>query len=156
MSGMVTVQRQLASAWVVFNGKYGEVSQRAKSRGQSRQALYRETQKVVERLRGDKMREELAQLQERLAEAARQVADMEQRLTRAVEITAELQAEFASTAQALGVSLPVAQALLSVLLRDKTPSVATLGRHTQAAAKRAGELLAVEDEVVRARVQQAA
>src|SRR5262245_55432695 len=110
MSGMVSVQQQLASAWVVFNGKYGEVTQQAESRGQSRQALYRETHKLVETLCGDKVREELTQLQERLADASRQLADMEQRLTRAVEITAALQAEFASTAQALGVSLPVAQA----------------------------------------------
>ena len=156
MSAMVSVQRQLASAWVVLNGKYGDVTQQAQARGQSRQALYRETQDVIQTLSGQKVRAELSQLQQEMARASRQLVELQKRLTRAVEITPELQAEYASTAQALGVSLPVARALLAVFLGEQAPSVATLGRQTQAAAERAGALLAVLDEATRSQVKQAA
>ena len=156
MSRMVTVSHQLASAWVVLNGQHGAVTQQARARRQSRQTLYRETQKVVDTLQGDKVRAEVGLLQQKLQAAAEQLTEMYERLSRAVEITPELQAEYASTAQALGVSLPVAQTLLAVFLRDKTPSVATLGRQTQEAAERAGALLAVLDEAAAELVQQAA
>ena len=52
---------------------------------------------------------------------------------------------FASTAQAEGVSLPVARRLLAVLLGAATPSVATLGRFSQDAARRSSRLLEVLD-----------
>ena len=67
-----------------------------------------------------------------------------------------MQAQFASTAQAEGVSLPVARRLLAVFLRDDTPTVATLGRLSRQAALRAGPLLKVLDEHARPRVRQAA
>jgi hypothetical protein len=56
--------------------------------------------------------------------------------------------------QAIGVSLPDARTLLEVLLPGKIPSVATLGRWTQAAGQKAASLLAVLDEYTRPRVQQ--
>jgi hypothetical protein len=66
------------------------------------------------------------------------------------------QAEFASVAQAEGVSLPIARRLLQVFLREATPSVAKLGRWTHHASLRAGALLAIVDEAARARVRQVA
>jgi len=51
--------------------------------------------------------------------------------------------------------LPVARRLLAVVLRERTPSVAKLGRWTQAAGQRSGALLAVLDEWTRPRVRQA-
>jgi hypothetical protein len=56
------------------------------------------------------------------------------------------QAEFASCGQAEGVSLPVLVRLLQLLLGEETPSVASLGRLTQQAGRRASELLEVLDE----------
>ena len=67
-----------------------------------------------------------------------------------------MQAEYAATAQAEGVSLPVARQLLTVLLKEETPSVASLGRQTQEAAERAGALLTVLDAELTPRVEQAA
>jgi hypothetical protein len=75
-------------------------------------------------------------------------------------------AAFASTAQAEGVSLPVARRLLSPLLaqpdaaasapRPRLPSVAQLGRWSRDAARRVEALLQVLDEFSRPRVEQAA
>src|SRR5262249_30015600 len=63
--------------------------------------------------------------------------------------SADLQAQFACAAQAEGVSLPVARRLLAVFLRERTPSVAQLGRFTRQAGLRAGPLLKVFDEHAR-------
>jgi hypothetical protein len=77
-------------------------------------------------------------------------------LSKAVAITDDLQAQFASCAQAEGVSLPVTRRLLAVLLGANTPSVATLGRFTRQAALRAGPLLKVFDEQARPLARQGA
>jgi outer membrane protein TolC len=156
MSGIVTTIQRLASAWVVLRGSYGDVSHLARVRGQERQTLYREAQAVVAAVDGAQTRAEVAQLRQSLVEATAQLEGLKQRLDRAVQITPEVQAEYASTAQALGVSLPVAHTLLAVFLKEQTPSVATLGRQTQAAAERAGALLVVLDEHLAPRVEQAA
>src|SRR5262249_47955024 len=65
-------------------------------------------------------------------------------------------ARFAATAQAEGVSLPVARRLLLPLLEQDTPSVAQLGRWAQTAAQKAEAVLSVLDAVARPRVEQAA
>jgi hypothetical protein len=66
---------------------------------------------------------------------------LQARLGQVVEISEDKQAEFASTGQAEGVSLPVLRRLLVVFLGEKPPSVPTLNRHTQATAKKSEELL---------------
>src|SRR5207245_8805851 len=83
------------------------------------------------------------------------LAQLERRLAEAVLVSADTQAEFAATAQAIGVSLAQARPLLAVLLRDRTPAVATLGRYAAAAARRAAAALAPADERARPRVVQA-
>ena len=142
MPATLSIRERLSSAFAVLCGHHGEVTHLAEEREQSRQSLYREAERVVEDLEG--------------AKAQGRIAELEQRLQRAVEITADKQAEFASTAQAEGVSLPVARRLLAVLGGERTPSVATLGRQTAAAAQRATELLSVLDAEARPRVAQAA
>src|SRR5262249_49904821 len=67
-----------------------------------------------------------------------------------------MQAQFASCAQAEGVSLPTSRRLLAVLLGAKTPSVAKLGRFTHQAGLHAGPLLQVFDEHARSLVRQGA
>jgi len=74
-----------------------------------------------------------------------------------VEITPDKQQEFATVAQAEGVSLSVARRLLRVVAGTKTtPSVPALGRATMEAGERAGQLLQVLDEKARPKVEQAA
>ena len=74
----------------------------------------------------------------------------------AAEITPDKQDEFASVAQAEGVSLSVARRLLGVVQGShSTPSVPTLGRTTLQAGRRAGALLGVHDAAARPQVKQA-
>ena len=156
MPATLSIRERLSSAFAVLCGRHGEVTHLAEERAQSRQSLYREAERVVEDLEGGKARSRIAELEEQTAVQQVRLAELEQRLQRAVEITEDKQAEFASTAQAEGVSLPVARRLLAVLGGERTPSVATLGRHTAAAAQRATELLSVLDTEARPLVAQAA
>jgi hypothetical protein len=76
-----------------------------------------------------------------------EVQAFQERLKRAVEITPDTQHEFAAVAQAVGISLTAARRLLWVVRKSgSTPSVATLGRVTPEAGKRAGGLLEILDE----------
>ena len=94
-------------------------------------------------------------LQRQLAEQRAEVQALRERLQHAVEITPDKQHEFATVAQAEGVSLSVAQRLLRVVSKPKSPrTVATLGRATLEAGKQAGPLLKVLDEAARPEVKQ--
>lgn len=156
MPATLSIRERLCSAFAVLCGRRGEVTHLAEERQQSRQSLYREAERVVEDLEGAKAQSRIAELEQQTAAQQTRLAELEQRLQRAVEITEDKQAEFASTAQAEGVSLPVARRLLAVLGGERTPSVATLGRQTAAAAQRATELLSVLDADAHPRVAQAA
>jgi hypothetical protein len=153
--GMVAPEQRIASAFVVYFGPFGAVSQHARQRGICRQRVYREAAWLASRIDDatyqseiDRLRQENYLLQERLKEA-------EQRLERAVVLDEDKQAEFATVGQAIGVSLPEVRVLLDVLLPGKIPSVATLGRWTQAMGRKAGPLLAVFDEFTHPQVRQA-
>jgi hypothetical protein len=153
---MVAPLDRLASASAVFLGQHGDVSRHASQEGVSRQRVYRQAEGVLRDLQGpppddqaDRLRRQVADLQGRLDEAHAQ-----QRFR--VFLGADKQAEFASVAQAEGVSLPLARRLLGILLQQATPSVAKLGRLAKDAARRAGATLGVLDEVSRPRVQDSA
>ena len=95
-------------------------------------------------------------LERPLAEQQARIQTLQERLERAVEITRDKQDEFASVAQSAGVSRNVARRLLQVVAGPGTiPSVPTLGRATQEAGERAGQLLKVLDEVIQPKVTQA-
>lgn len=145
MEMVAQVRRRIANAWTVLFGDHGEITLQAGLRGQSRQALYRDAEAVVTAVDGSQAEARREQLEARIVEQAARIEHLEADRQRFVEINADLQAGFASTAQAEGVSLPVARRLLEVLLGAKTPSVATLGRLSQAAARRSGPLLEVLD-----------
>jgi hypothetical protein len=84
-----------------------------------------------------------------------EIQALKERLRHAVEITPDKQHEFATVAQAEGVSLSVARRLLRVVVVPRsTPAVATLGRVTLEAGKHAGSLLKVLDEAARPLVKQ--
>jgi hypothetical protein len=147
---------RLASATAVFLGQHGDITHHAEQRGVSRQRLYRQADSVLRDLHGQQHQQEVAQLRGQIADLQARLEQLQAQQSQAVVVTADLQAEFAATAGAEGVSLPVARRLLAVLLRDKTPSVATLGRQSRQAGLRAGSLLEVFDEHARPRVRQGA
>jgi hypothetical protein len=152
---MPTIPQRIASAFAVLCGRYGDVTQMAQDRERSRQSLYREAERVADAVDGAAARARIDALQRQLAEQRAEVQALQERLKRAVEITPDTQHEFATVAQAEGVSLSVARRLLRVVRGSgSTPSVATLGRVTLQAGKRAGGLLKVLDEAARPEVKQ--
>ena len=152
---MPTIPQRVASAFAVLCGRYGDVTAMAHDRERSRQALYREAEQVVEAVGGAAAQACIDELQRQLAEQRAEVQALRGRLKRAVEITPDKQHEFATVAQAEGVSLSVARRLLRVVEGSQsTPSVPTLGRATREAGTRAGGLLKVLDEAARPKVKQ--
>jgi hypothetical protein len=152
---MPTIPQRIASAFAVLSGQYGDVTKLAKDREQSRQSLYREAERVAEAVDGAAAQARIDELQRQLAEQRAEVQALRERLKRTVEITPDTQEEFATVAQAEGVSLSVARRLLRVVEGARsTPSVATLGRASLEAGKRAGPLLKVLDEAARREVKQ--
>ena len=153
---MSTITQRIASAFVVLCGRYGDVTKMAHDREQSRQSLYREASQVANAVDGTAVQSRIDELQRQLAGQQAQIQDLQERLEHAIEITRDKQDEFASVAQAEGVSLSVARRLLQVVAGSvTTPSVPTLGRATEEAGQRAGQLLEVLDEVAQPKVQQA-
>src|SRR5918997_1780844 len=154
---MPTIPQRIASAFAVLCGQYGDVTQMAYDRERSRQSLYREAGQVAEAVDGAVARAQIEELQRQLAERKAEVKALETRLKHAVEITPEKQHEFATVAQAEGVSLSVARRLLRFMTGSRrTRGVATLGRATLEAGKHAGPLLEVLDEAARPKVKQGA
>ena len=153
---MSTITQRIASAFAVLCGHYGDVTKMAQQREQSRQALYREAERVVDAVEGTAAQTRIDALQQQVARQQAEIQALQERLKQAVEITADTQDEFATVAQAEGVSLSVARRLLQVVEgASTTPSVPTLGRATREAGVRAGALLAVLDEKARPKVEQA-
>lgn len=154
---MPTIPRRIASAFTILFGRYGDVTEMARDRAQSRQSLYREADQVLDAVDGSAARAQITALRQRIAEQQAQIRAPRDRLQHAVEITPDKQGGFASVARAEGVSPSVARRLVRVVVGSKPiPSVPTLGRVTREAGQRAGHLLAVLDEAVRPRVEQAA
>jgi hypothetical protein len=152
---MPTIPQRIARAFAVLCGQYGDVTQMAKGREQSRQSLYREAVQVSNAVDGTATQAKIDELQCQLAEQRAEIQTLQVRLKQAVEITPDKQHEFASVAQAEGVSLSVARRLLQVVAGvESPPSVATLGRATLEAGKQAGPLLEVLDEAARPLVKQ--
>ena len=152
---MPTIPQRIASAFAVLRGRYGDVTAMAKSRGQSRQSLYRESKDVVEAVDGATARARIDELQQQLDRQQSENQALRARLGHSVEITREKQHEFAAVAQAEGVSLSVARRLLRVVSGSASPpSVPALGRVTREVGAHAGGLLQVLDEAARPAVTQ--
>ena len=133
---MPTIPQRIASAFAVLCGQYGDVTEMAKDREQSRQSLYREAEQVAEAVDGAAAQARIDELQRQLAERQAEVQALQERLKHAVEITPDKQHEFATVAQAEGVSLSVARRLLRVMTGPRrSRGVATLGRATLEAGK---------------------
>jgi len=147
---------RIANTAAVLEGVYGAVTRQATRSGTSRQALYRDAPKVLQSVDGSDYRQRLQELQD-VNDRLRADRDrLQSQLRQAVILDAEHLACFAATAQAEGVSLPVARRLLVPFLPQRTPSVPQLGRWAQAAAQKASALLPVLDALARPRVAQGA
>ncbi len=154
---MSTIPQRVASAFAVLCGRYGDVTALATDREQSRQSIYREAEQVAHAVDGTATQARIDELQQQLAEREAENQALRTRLEHAVEITPDKQDEFATVAQAEGVSLSVARRLLLAVKGSRsTPSVPTLGRATLQAGRRAGALLGVLDEASRPEVKQGA
>jgi hypothetical protein len=153
---ILPLYQQIATAHLVFNGAHGEVTRQARLQNVSRQRLYRQAHRVAVALDGSQQPAHLEALREQLQQAHthREARQHQQRWQ--VPVPPQRQAQFACTAQAEGVSLPVSRRLLAILLGAQTPSVAQLGRWTRRAGQHAGRLLAVLDEHSRPRIREAA
>jgi hypothetical protein len=154
---MPSIPQRIASAFAVLCGQYGDVTRMAQDRQQSRQSLYREAEQVADAVDGSAAQARIDQLQHQLDQRQEQIQILQEQLSHAVELTSDKQNEFATVAQAEGVSLSVARRLLQVVAGSTPiPSVATLGRATFEAGSNAGGLLGVLDEAARPKVEQAA
>jgi hypothetical protein len=150
-----TIPERIACAFAVLCGHYGDITRMAQNREQSRQSLYREAQQVAMAVEGTAAQAQIDDLKRQLAQRQAEVETLQERLKHAVEITPEKQHEFATVAQAEGVSLSVARRLLRVMTgAGRSRAVATLGRATLEAGKQAGPLLEVLDEAARPKVKQ--
>ena len=153
---MVASRQRIASAFLTNDGPRGSISRHARQRGVSRQRIYRESAWVQRQLVTPDWQRERQALHQQVRDLKQRVAELEKQPPWQVRLHADKQAEFASVGQGIGVSLPQLQRLLAVLLGEKTPSVAKLGRWTKAAGEKAGAILAVIDEVARPLVKVAA
>jgi hypothetical protein len=133
-------------------GRHGAVTEQAKQAECSRQTIYDQARRLVEQVtegdgERDALRAEVAWLQ-----AERD--QLQQQLQQAVPIGPEQLEQFAVTSQAMGVSLRQAEELLGTLLpSQRVPDHATLGRWSQTAGQRAGEVLATLDPLCAPAVQ---
>jgi hypothetical protein len=149
-------QLRIANTAAVLDGPYGAVTRQAALSHTSRQALYRDTPRVLHAVEGSEYRQRLQDFQDDIARLRADRELLHRQLQEAVVLNPDHLACFAATAQAEGVSLPVARRLLLPLLPQRAPSVAQLGRWAHAAAQKADALLPVLDAVAQPRVEQAA
>jgi hypothetical protein len=151
---ILTPPQRIASAYFVLFGNYGDVSRYARQRGVCRQWVYHEANWLHDFL--THKQQQIQALRQRVHELEHEQAALQKRLTLAVEFGEDTQAHLAAVGQANGVSLPVVWELLDVLMAGKQLSVASLGRRSQAAAEKSGQLLPIFDEWARQRVEDAA
>jgi hypothetical protein len=159
-------QLRIANTAAVCDGPYGAVTRQAQRSGVCRQALYRDAPNVLQAVEGSATQRQLQDLQDEIDRLHATCATLHRQFQQAVLVDADTLAHFASTAQAEGVSLPVARRLLAPLLAKslahqpprppRLPSVARLGRLARAAAVRSAALLGVLDGPSRERVRQGA
>ncbi len=103
----------------------------------------------------ERHRQEVLRLRQQLDQLQARYDDRQRRLEQAVVVDLHRQAEFAATAQAEGVSLPVACSLLLVCLGERTPSPSgPTGSLDEGRGSAERRLLAALDEQTRPRVRQ--
>jgi hypothetical protein len=146
----------IGNAAAALFGRHGAVTQQAQQAGCSRQTVYDHAHKVQHALQQAQLpgptRAELLQQVQQLRAENQQLWDW---LAEVVDGPPPQQRQqFAVAAAAMGLSLQQTRSLLAlVVAAARCPSRATLGRWVQAAARRAGAVLAVLDRVCRGLVR---
>src|SRR5437016_1512143 len=102
-------QLRIANTAAVLDGPYGAVTHQAERSGVCRQALYRDAPKVLQAVDGSATQRRFQDASDRLRAEG---ASLRRQLQQAVLVDTDTWAQFASIAQAEGVSLPVARRLL--------------------------------------------
>jgi hypothetical protein len=77
---MSSIPQRIASAFAVLCGRYGDVTDLARQREQSRQALYREAEQVIDAVDGAVAQARIDDLQRQLAEQRARVQTLQERL----------------------------------------------------------------------------
>jgi hypothetical protein len=137
----------IGNAAAALLGRHGAVTRQAQQAGCSRQTVYDHAAKVHLALQQAQApgpaRDALLREVQQLRQENQQLWDW---LAEALECPKPKQQQFAAAAAALGLSLQQTRSLLAILVPPpRCPSRATLGRWVQAAAGRAGAVLAVLD-----------
>src|SRR5262249_3637705 len=133
---------RICNAAALFSGRRGAVTEQAQQAGCSRQTVYLQARQLEARLPAweaapHQLRTENQALREQLA-----LPEQHDQLTAGVDRSRL--PRFALTARAMGISLRQIEVLLGTLLAAaQVPDHATLARWTAAAARQAGQVLAV-------------
>jgi hypothetical protein len=138
------IRAWIRNAGAVLCRRHGAVSEQAEAEGCSRQTVYDHTDKVEERLA--ERDQEVADLRAEITRLKTDLEELQKRQQQSTVIDNEALQRFAITGQAIGISLRQTEELLATLLpKKRVPDHTTMGRWTQAAGQRAGEVLAVLD-----------
>ena len=138
------IRAWIRNAGAVLCGRHGAVSEQAAAEKCSRQTVYDHADKVERRLA--ERDQEIADLRAENIRLKSDREELQKRLEKSTVIDNEALQRFAITGQAIGISLRQTEELLTKLLpEDRVPDHSTMGRWTQAAGQRAGEMLAVLD-----------
>src|SRR5438874_1731948 len=87
---------RIANAAAVLDGPHGQVSRRAQQQGLSRQALYRDTQRLLHVLQEQDTNPELQALRDQIGALRRDLTELQAQLETAVVIDDDRLAAFAS------------------------------------------------------------
>jgi hypothetical protein len=149
----LSVLTWIGNAAAVLTGAFGAITRQTQQAGCSRQVAYQHAHKVQQAVKDAQLpgpsREQLLQENQRLAEENRQLW---QALEDSIDLPRERQQRFAVSAAACGVSLSTTRVLLDLLLDQRAPSRATLGRWVAGAGRRAGAVLTRLDDACRSLV----
>ena len=147
------IRTWIGNAAAVLTGAFGAITQQTQQAGCSRQVAYQHADKVQQAVEDAQLpgpsREELLRENQRLTEENRQLW---QALDDSIDLPRDRQQRFAVTAAACGVSLSTTRVLLALLLGQRAPSRATLGRWVADAGQRAGAVLTRLDDACRSLV----
>jgi uncharacterized small protein (DUF1192 family) len=142
----------IRNAAAALCGQHGAVTERAEQAGCSRQTVYDHGRQLLERV-GERD-QKLATLQAETERLKAERDELQEQWRQSVRIRSEALERFAVTGQAMGVSSRQAEELLGTLLpAERVPDHATMGRWTEAAGRRAGEVLSVLDSLCAPPVQ---
>src|SRR4051812_18245584 len=120
--GTLPPQLRIANTAAVLDGPYGAVTRQAARSGASRQALYRDAPHVLRAVDGADAQRRLDALRGERDRLHAEREDLRRQLQQATACDRDGLARFAATAQAEGVSLPVARRLLQPLPGARAPS----------------------------------